>query len=266
MSKMIESFKMVFDPDETETNRFCLYEDYATDDQNLISRFRTEDECIRALERINKVRKGGQGLQEYQHDKRYSLLTWESRQVLEIVDKLCDEHAKTPDDININQIENDKGVLLGQLIALQHGQLTFIPRMETVNTGGHCMVDFLFLEDGRVLAVNEEICALYRNEEDFYEGDHTDQQIIALGDDSNPKCYLDQARLHNKKVFLCFWSREAFALPSAEEDKFSIEKIGFFCDDNSYDPEDIDDIKQLSVNQEWTSGDYGDYHTVKRLA
>lgn len=45
MSKQILNFEMVFDSDENQVNRFCVYEDYDTDDQKLIARFKTESEA-----------------------------------------------------------------------------------------------------------------------------------------------------------------------------------------------------------------------------
>jgi hypothetical protein len=41
--------------------------------------------------------------------------------------------------------------------------LSYITKTETLNTGGGCFVDILYLEDGRVLILNDEILTLYNS-------------------------------------------------------------------------------------------------------
>jgi len=48
----------------------------------------------------------------------------------------------------------------------------FIKQVFTENTGGGCYVDFIELEDGRIIGINEECVVLYKNMDDVYEGGH----------------------------------------------------------------------------------------------
>lgn len=48
---------------------------------------------------------------------------------------------------------------------------TYITKIETVNTGGNCMVDLLTLSDGRVIGINDECVALYESMDTFDSGD-----------------------------------------------------------------------------------------------
>ena len=45
-----------------------------------------------------------------------------------------------------------------------------ISKVETVNTGGNCMVDLIHLKDGRILGISDDVVALYRSIEQFEEG------------------------------------------------------------------------------------------------
>tara|TARA_R110000868_G_scaffold215154_1_gene465251 strand:- start:1972 stop:2367 length:396 start_codon:yes stop_codon:yes gene_type:complete len=47
----------------------------------------------------------------------------------------------------------------------------YITKMETVNTGGNCMVDFAHLWNGRVIGVNSDGIVLYDSMESFFDGD-----------------------------------------------------------------------------------------------
>ena len=49
-------------------------------------------------------------------------------------------------------------------------KLDNIVKAYTENTGGGCLVDFLELENGLLLAVSDEAVCLYANMDDFYEG------------------------------------------------------------------------------------------------
>ena len=50
-------------------------------------------------------------------------------------------------------------------------KLENIKRAYTENTGGGCLVDFLELDNGLLLAVSDEYVGLYRSVDDLYEGD-----------------------------------------------------------------------------------------------
>ena len=47
-------------------------------------------------------------------------------------------------------------------------ELTYIKEMYTEGTGGGCMVDFIVLKFGKVLAISDEMVAVYNSEEDFW--------------------------------------------------------------------------------------------------
>ena len=49
-------------------------------------------------------------------------------------------------------------------------KLENIKKIYSENTGGGCIVDFLELENGLLLAVSDEYVGLYKNENDLYEG------------------------------------------------------------------------------------------------
>lgn len=50
-------------------------------------------------------------------------------------------------------------------------KLTFVQSTYTENTGGNIMVDFLHLEDGKVLAISEGMIGLYPDLDSFDNGD-----------------------------------------------------------------------------------------------
>lgn len=51
------------------------------------------------------------------------------------------------------------------------------------NTGGGTMVDFIELNDGRIIAINEDAAILYASLDDFYDDFDMwqDRQFISLG-------------------------------------------------------------------------------------
>jgi len=259
MSKTIDSYTIMLDD---TTNEHVVFEDYGTDDSKEHGRFATSLEARNHLLTLKaKLKDGIGGVNKKLEgaDPRYKLLNYYSQKIIETVELLIERRSQ-------GEVETKWGVLLDQLIELQGGHLTFIKSIETMNTGGGCMVDMLILEDGRVIALNDEICALYPSMQEFSEGDGIDTQSIELCNQDNPLCYLDQDNIHDKKIFLCYWSKDAFSLKGEGEDEFRVERISLFCDDNCYDQDEIAEIKKLEVNDEWQSHDYGDYHTVRRLA
>lgn len=54
-------------------------------------------------------------------------------------------------------------------------RLTYIDSMETYDSGGHCMIDFVHLKDGKVLGINDECIVLYPSMEAFETHDGTEQ-------------------------------------------------------------------------------------------
>lgn len=45
---------------------------------------------------------------------------------------------------------------------------TYVTKTWTENTGGGCMVDFIQLDDGRVITVNDESLAVWQSVDAFY--------------------------------------------------------------------------------------------------
>jgi hypothetical protein len=50
-------------------------------------------------------------------------------------------------------------------------KLTFVSSALTENTGGNVMVDFLKLDDGKILAISSELIGLYIDMQSFDNGD-----------------------------------------------------------------------------------------------
>jgi hypothetical protein len=56
----------------------------------------------------------------------------------------------------------------------------YIDKVETENTGGGSMVDFVILKDGRVLGINDEYVCLYASMDDFYAATPESKPCIEL--------------------------------------------------------------------------------------
>jgi hypothetical protein len=59
--------------------------------------------------------------------------------------------------------------------------MKFIKTMSTQYQCGGEWLDFITLNDGRVLVINDEFMVLFANEDDFMEGDNIDRPTIDLG-------------------------------------------------------------------------------------
>jgi hypothetical protein len=57
-------------------------------------------------------------------------------------------------------------------------KLEYIKRVFPENTGGGSMVDFIELNDGRIIGINDECAVLYRSMDDFYECETRSRQCI----------------------------------------------------------------------------------------
>ncbi len=91
-----------------------------------------------------------------------------------------------PDEVLIRALEwNDRNgdfeglerlrlleIFLADFIVNKEKRVTdYITKIETVNTGGNCMVDFVHLPDGRVIGVNSDGIVLYTDMESFFDGE-----------------------------------------------------------------------------------------------
>jgi hypothetical protein len=59
--------------------------------------------------------------------------------------------------------------------------MKFIKTMSTQYQSGGEWLDFITLNDGRVLVINDDFMVLFANEDDFMEGDNIDRPTIDLG-------------------------------------------------------------------------------------
>jgi hypothetical protein len=59
--------------------------------------------------------------------------------------------------------------------------MKFIKTMSTQYQCGGEWLDFITLNDGRVLVINDDFMVLFANEADFMEGDNIDRPTIDLG-------------------------------------------------------------------------------------
>ena len=59
--------------------------------------------------------------------------------------------------------------------------MRFIKTMSTQYQSGGEWLDFITLNDGRVLVINDEFMVLFTDEDDFMDGDHRDRPVIDLG-------------------------------------------------------------------------------------
>tara|TARA_R110000822_G_scaffold154041_1_gene293498 strand:- start:223 stop:411 length:189 start_codon:yes stop_codon:yes gene_type:complete len=59
--------------------------------------------------------------------------------------------------------------------------MKFIKTMSTEYQSGGEYLDFITLNDGRVLVINDDFMVLFANEADFMEGDNIDRPTIDLG-------------------------------------------------------------------------------------
>lgn len=56
----------------------------------------------------------------------------------------------------------------------------FIESIESVNTGGGTMVDFIYLKNGQIITVNEGFAILHDDEESFWDEDKRDCPALNL--------------------------------------------------------------------------------------
>ena len=58
---------------------------------------------------------------------------------------------------------------------------TYIQDVRTENTGGGCMVDFVTLTDGRVIAINDEMLCMYESEKHFWDSVDSGESDGSIG-------------------------------------------------------------------------------------
>jgi hypothetical protein len=70
---------------------------------------------------------------------------------------------------------------------------TFIELIETEMTGGGCMIDFVYLKNGQVLAIDNNLVGLYDSIDDFWDGrdgnwDHVKTIELKENEDDDDEC------------------------------------------------------------------------------
>ena len=63
-------------------------------------------------------------------------------------------------------------------------KLEYIKKVDSMNTGGGCIVDFVHLRDGRVIGINDESLVVYRSMEEYTDGDDCEHAYMF---DNEPK-------------------------------------------------------------------------------
>lgn len=120
--------------------------------------------------------------------------------------------------------------------------MKFIKEIYTENTGGGCMVDFIVLKNGALVAINEEYVGVYKNRDDFFEG-----ESIALTEIPS-------------RQFIATWG-EGYSLHTTEE-----HDLEWFSEDQGYDKEQELILERLNVGEVADFSCVVGVHTVKRIS
>lgn len=76
-------------------------------------------------------------------------------------------------------IGTNKGNIYSKRSKIQGpSKMTFVESTKTENTGGNVMVDFLTLNDGTLLAISADTIGLYKNIDDFDNGEEAISFIV----------------------------------------------------------------------------------------
>ena len=57
---------------------------------------------------------------------------------------------------------------------------TYIKSVQTVNTGGGCMVDYVILADGHVIGLNDDCVVLYASMDDALSGENNNRPAFEI--------------------------------------------------------------------------------------
>lgn len=123
---------------------------------------------------------------------------------------------------------------------------TYISKITTENTGGGCMVDFIYLSDGRVMTLNDECVCIFESVQDFYS-----EKNLAIAAAWIPR--------KQEKKFVAYWGRGyGTSEPRIVDDKF-------FTEDAGYAPDIIDEILKMPVGDIAHLSDLSGEHFVMRV-
>lgn len=66
---------------------------------------------------------------------------------------------------------------------IQACKMAYVEKIDTINTGGGNYVDLIYLDDGKVIGINDECLVVYKSLDEFYEcmaGEQIDVESITL--------------------------------------------------------------------------------------
>lgn len=128
---------------------------------------------------------------------------------------------------------------------------TYVTRVDTFNTGGNCMIDFVHLSDGRVITVNDDCLQVFRRPADFWADDSQDRAELAhLFSDDNSE---------DDRQFVAFWG-EGYGEPET-----NIVGRKFFDSESGYYARSVDKIDALQIGESVDLSDISGRHVVTRV-
>ena len=119
--------------------------------------------------------------------------------------------------------------------------MKFIKDITTENTGGGCMVDFITLNNGSIVAINDEYIGIYKSRADFYSGECVELVEIP------------------EKVYIATWG-EGYSHQTTEE-----HTLDWFNEDKGYDEEQEFILDDLEIGETADFSCISGVHTVKRI-
>lgn len=126
--------------------------------------------------------------------------------------------------------------------------MDYIKKIETHQVGGGCTVDFIHLNDGRVVGINDESICLYDNMNRFYDGDGC-IDVISIPQKKKPE-----------PVFSAYWGF-GYGQPHVEEHPLS-----WFSNDRNYTNESRAMLADADIGDKIDLSDMSGEHFVVRIA
>ena len=126
-----------------------------------------------------------------------------------------------------------------------------IEKLETWNTGGGCMVDIIYLPNGKVLALSDEYVGLYNSPEDMLDDDGTKSINGFWLDGSLP--------IPSEREFVATWGA---GYATQETRNISMSDI---TEDNGYFEWGIEKVEALQLGQTADLSDMSGDLTITRI-
>jgi hypothetical protein len=121
--------------------------------------------------------------------------------------------------------------------------MDYINKVETMNSGGGCTVDFVHLKDGRVVGINDEAVVVYRSWQEWLDGDS--EGMVWL---SKPE-----------PVYSAYWGI-GYGEPKCESLSLS-----WFTADRNYTPENRVKLRDMEVGDKLDLSDGCGEHFIVRI-